>query len=159
MDPCPGGSKGWGVVTLPAMTGSYTQPQQLCRSSAVLLGFLGFAWLAPMMTLAQVRPITLNGSWSFRQAGTAAWHRAVVPGEVHTDLLRNGLIPDPYRNFNADSVQWVEEKDWEYRRTFTADEALLGNEHVDLVFKGLDTFAEVWLNDSLLGKADNMFRT
>ncbi len=101
----------------------------------------------------------LSGGWSFRLAGTTAWHPAQVPGEVHTDLLRNGLIPDPYRNFNADSVQWIEDKDWEYTCTIHADAALLMNEHIDLVFKGLDTFAEVWLNDSLLGRANNMFRT
>ena len=113
--------------------------------------------LATAHCTAQI--VALADGWSFRQTGTNAWHPAQVPGEVHTDLLRNGLIPDPYRNFNADSVQWIEDKDWEYARTIHADAALLKYEHVDLVFKGLDTFAEVWLNDSLLGKADNMFRT
>lgn len=46
-----------------------------------------------------------------------------------------------YVNFNADSVQWIENKDWAYTRTITADRTLLRNEHIDLVFKGLDTFA------------------
>lgn len=117
----------------------------------------GASCLASALCTAQT--IALDDGWSFRQAGTSPWHPAQVPGEVHTDLLRNELIPDPYRNFNADSVQWVEGKDWAYACIINADEALLGNEHIDLVFKGLDTFAEVWLNDSLLGKANNMFRT
>lgn len=110
-----------------------------------------------MLTQAQERSIPLNAGWSFRQAGMEQWHSAEVPGVVHTDLLRHSLIPDPYVNFNADSVQWIESEDWEYTRTINADSALLQNEHVDLVFKGLDTFAEVYLNDELLGKADNMF--
>ena len=107
----------------------------------------------------QCTAVPVNDGWAFRRSTTRTWHPAKVPGEVHTDLLRNSLIPDPYSNFNADSVQWIEDKDWEFTCTINADEAFLKNEHVDLVFKGLDTFAEVWLNDSLLGKADNMFRT
>lgn len=103
--------------------------------------------------------IPLNEGWSFRQVGTEQWYPAQVPGVVQQDLLRNGLIPDPMHNANADSVQWIELKDWEYRRTLVADDAMLKHGHLDLVFKGLDTFAEVYLNDSLLGKADNMFRS
>ena len=108
---------------------------------------------------AQVSHFPLNADWSFRQADTERWYSAEVPGVVHTDLLRHGLISDPYVNFNVDSVQWIENKDWVYARTINADRALLQNEHIDLVFKGLDTFVEVYLNDELLGKADNMFRT
>ncbi len=115
--------------------------------------------LAAAQAVAQEHVVALDQGWSFRQAGTDTWHPATVPGEVHTDLLRNGLIPDPYRDFNADSVQWVERAAWEYRCTIHADAALLRNGQVDLVFKGLDTFAGVYLNDSLLGRTDNMFRT
>lgn len=125
--------------------------------NSALVSMICCWWCCPAFT--QTAHLPLDKHWSFRQLGTDAWHPAMVPGEVHTDLLRNSLIPDPYRDFNADSVQWIEGKDWEYTRTLTADEALLRNEHIDLVFKGLDTFAEVWLNDSLLGRADNMFRT
>lgn len=108
---------------------------------------------------AQTKVLSLDHGWTFRQVGTGPWYQADVPGEVHTNLLRQGLIPDPYRDFNVDSVQWVERAEWEYRCTVHADAGLLHHGHVDLVFKGLDTFAEVYLNDSLLGRTDNMFRT
>lgn len=108
---------------------------------------------------AQEVHIPLNDGWSFAQVGKEQWYSAEVPGVVQTDLLRHGLIPDFYKGSNIDSVQWIEHEGWTYRRIITADDTLLRHGHLDLVFKGLDTFAEVWLNDSLLGKADNMFRT
>ncbi|MBK9599449.1 MAG: glycoside hydrolase family 2 protein [Flavobacteriales bacterium] len=127
----------------------------LSRAVASTISGLAFA----ITIAAQVTHVPLDSNWRFRQADTERWFSAEVPGVVHTDLLRHGLIPDPYVNFNADSVQWIENKDWAYTRTITADRTLLRNEHIDLVFKGLDTFAEVYLNNALLGKADNMFRT
>ncbi|MBK7382456.1 MAG: hypothetical protein IPI81_03845 [Flavobacteriales bacterium] len=108
---------------------------------------------------AQEVHIPLHDGWTFCQVGKEQWYPAEVPGVVHTDLLRNGLIPDPYKGNNIDSVQWIENEDWIYKRTIVVTDTLLKHEHLDLVFKGLDTFAEVYLNDSLVGKADNMFRS
>ncbi|MEZ4740149.1 MAG: hypothetical protein R2818_12550 [Flavobacteriales bacterium] len=107
---------------------------------------------------AQEVLIPMNEGWQFKQFGQERFFPAEVPGVVHTDLLRNGLIPDPYLGDNVDSVQWIENADWVYQRTFFATESMLAQEHLDLVFEGLDTFAEVYLNDSLLGITDNMFR-
>src|SRR6476646_8676376 len=58
---------------------------------------------------------SLSGAWQFRQAGTAAWWPAQVPGGVHTDLLALGQLPDPFVGDNEKHVQWVAEADWEYR--------------------------------------------
>ncbi|HEX4403213.1 MAG TPA: hypothetical protein VH560_00190, partial [Polyangia bacterium] len=103
------------------------------------------------------------GPWSFREVGTAArfkdWMPAVVPGCVHTDLLRDQKIPDPFYGTNEKDLQWIERADWEYRSSFVADDALLAREHVDLVWKGLDTFAEVFVNGASVLRADNMFRS
>lgn len=120
---------------------------------------MGASALVAIAATAQERHYPLNDGWAFRQAGTTEWRSAEVPGVVQTDLLRHGLIPDFMRGSNSDSVQWVELEDWEYRRSLFVHDSLLRHEHLDLVFKGLDTFAEVYLNDSLIGKADNMFRT
>ncbi len=101
---------------------------------------------------------TLNGDWQFRQAETSEWMPAQVPGGVHTDLLAAGRIPDPFDEDNELRVQWVAEKNWQYRRTFTPGPELLAENKIFLVCDGLDTLAEVSLNGQLLGKAENMFR-
>jgi beta-mannosidase len=84
---------------------------------------------------------------------------AVVPGCVHTDLLRAKKIADPFYGKNEKDQQWIEHTDWEYRSTFAADDALLAHERVELVFRGLDTFADVFVNGQAVLRADNMFRS
>lgn len=101
---------------------------------------------------------SLAGEWQFRQAGTAEWSRAVVPGGVHTDMLALDCIPDPFVGDNERRVQWVAEADWEYHLQFDADPDLLDQSLVELVCDGLDTLATVSLNGHLLGQTGNMFR-
>ena len=101
---------------------------------------------------------TLNGEWQFRQCGTDDWLPAAVPGGVHTDLLALGKIPDPFVADNELKVMWVVENDWEYRRNFNVDAGLLAEENVVLVCDGLDTIADLYLNGTYLGHAENMFR-
>jgi beta-mannosidase len=105
-----------------------------------------------------MKKMTLSGDWQFRQAGTETWLPATVPGGVHTDLLALGKIPDPFVADNELKVMWVAETDWEYQRTFTADAGLLAQENVFLVCDGLDTIADVYINGTYLGHAENMFR-
>ncbi|HTP10244.1 MAG TPA: glycoside hydrolase family 2 protein [Anaerolineae bacterium] len=101
---------------------------------------------------------SLASSWQFRQTGTEEWRPATVPGGVHTDLLALDLIPDPFVSDNEKRMQWVAESDWEYRRSFTVDPIVLAHDKVYLVCDGLDTLADVYLNDQLLAHTDNMFR-
>ncbi|HJU56275.1 MAG TPA: glycoside hydrolase family 2 protein [Pyrinomonadaceae bacterium] len=102
---------------------------------------------------------TLTAGWQFREASKDAWHKASVPGCVHTDLLANKLIEDPFYRDNEQKLQWIGKTDWEYKTTFTVAPALLRRQNVELVFEGLDTYAEVFVNGKSLLNADNMFRT
>ena len=102
---------------------------------------------------------SLNGAWRLEQSGTDEWLPAQVPGGVHTDLMAAGRIADPFVGDEELRVQWVAEADWEYRRSFRVDAAVAAEERLGLVFDGLDTLADVWLNGELLGSADNMFRS
>src|SRR5882724_3696304 len=73
---------------------------------------------------------------------------ARVPGCVHTDLLRAGLIEDPYFGTNEPKLLWIGETNWQYRSTFDADPKLFDQERIDLVCDGLDTVATIELNGS-----------
>ncbi len=86
------------------------------------------------------------------------WRSATVPGLVHTDLMSHQLIPDPFYRDNESKVQWVSNTDWEYRKTIKADESLLGHKNIELVFEGLNTLADVYMNGKWILKTDNMFR-
>lgn len=79
---------------------------------------------------------------------------AEVPGYVHLDLMRAGVIGDIFYRMMERSAGWVDEADWEYETAFNVEEP---PEHATLIFHGLDTVAVVTLNDEPLGHADNMF--
>lgn len=100
----------------------------------------------------------LKDGWRFRQARLQQWRTAVVPGVVHTDLLAHGLIDDPFFRLNERKVQWVDKEDWVYETTFDLPAEMYDRNCFRLVFKGLDTYADIQLNGEKILSADNMFR-
>ena len=107
---------------------------------------------------AQVVTQKLTANWIFQEQDDAKWYPAKVPGEVHLDLMANKLIPDPFYRDNEKKVQWIEKENWDYQTTFNALPNVLSKTNIELVFDGLDTYADVYLNGKLILKADNMFR-
>lgn len=102
--------------------------------------------------------ISLNDGWQFREVGQMKWHPATVPGVVHTDLLENKLIEDPFYRDNEKNLQWIGKTDWEYEMRFKISLEQFKRKNLALLFEGLDTYAEVYLNDEKILDADNMFR-
>lgn len=101
----------------------------------------------------------INSGWTFKQVrGGFNWHPATVPGVVQTDLMDNKIIEDPFYRLNERGVQWVDKEDWEYKTILTPASDIFNKDNIELDFKGLDTYADVYLNDSLILKANNMFR-
>lgn len=103
----------------------------------------------------------LDENWEFRQSGDTSWMPANVPGDVMTDLMQQGQLDNPFQGTNERIAQWVENQDWFYRCVFD----LLESEHLstspkqELVFQGIDTYAEIRLNGSMLLETSNMHRT
>lgn len=103
----------------------------------------------------------LDYAWEFEYEGK--WYPAKTPGCIHTDLLANGLIADPFYRSNEDSLFWISEREWKYRTSFMKEEAFMMS-HAEIVFEGLDCYAELYLNDKPFlhegnsNITDNMFR-
>lgn len=116
-----------------------------------------------------MKPISLNGKWKlyWRTQENQNTPRltdfsklqnidAMVPGNVEIDLQKAGILPDIYFANNIYQVKPYEFAEWWYLRTFKASKQLVDN-GADLVFAGLDCFADIWLNGRLLGSTANMF--
>jgi beta-mannosidase len=83
--------------------------------------------------------------------------KATVPGTVHTDLLANKKIPDPFYRMNEISVQWIDSVRWQYGRDFSIPRGLLRTSRLELVASGLDTYATITVNGRRAGSSSNMF--
>ena len=106
----------------------------------------------------KMNKILLSGNWQLT-GGDFSKVDATIPGCVHTDLMGKGLIDDPYYRDNEEKLMWIGKTDWTYERKFSIDKQVLESKNVKLICYGLDTFAEIYINGSLLAKTDNMFRT
>jgi beta-mannosidase len=124
---------------------------------------LAFSSLILLVSCQQKDPILvvsneISDGWTFRQADKDEWLPATVPGCVHTDLLKNGKIEDPFYRMNEHNVQWIDKVNWEYKTSFNIDPDAIKRDRIALDFKGLDTYADVFVNGTQVLSADNMFR-
>ena len=115
--------------------------------------------LSVISAYAEVASRDIHDGWRFRQQRSENWFPATVPGTVHTDLMANDLIEDPFYRLNERSVQWVDKEDWWYETTFTVSPEEMAASNQELVFLGLDTYAKIYLNHQLVDYVDNMHRT
>jgi len=113
-----------------------------------------------------MKKIELNNNWKFKIVNSSngfekynSWMDCDVPGTVHTDLLNIGLIEDPYYEDNELRLRWISKQGWIYKTSFHLPENFDSNSPIILIFEGVDTIAEVWLNEKLIGNFQNMFRT
>jgi len=114
-------------------------------------------FILPLFMIAQVSEQTIISKWNFRKAGDTKWFPATIPGTVHTDLLKSKQIPDPFFGNNEKKVQWIENENWEYETKLSYTKSELSFDHIEMIFDGLDTYAKIFLNDTLILEANNMF--
>lgn len=103
-----------------------------------------------------MKSLSLDGEWLFKSDSDSEWLPAVVPGDVHIDLLKNKRIEDPLYGTNAERYKWIEEKTWIYRKIFNIEKAFI-QKRIELVFNGLDLDAEIFLNGIKIGENHNAF--
>lgn len=102
---------------------------------------------------------TLNGKWKMREVAEGQWLEAVIPGSVMSTLLANEKTPDPFWRLNEYGARELFRKDYEFEREFTVPAELIDKDRIELICYGLDTLAEIYINDILLAKTNNMHRT
>ena len=99
----------------------------------------------------------LTEGWQLRKAGEEP-QPAVVPGTVYTDLLRNGNMEDPFWKDNEIRALALMDFDYEYQAVFDCDAQMLKKDRVLLHFDGIDTIADIYVNETKVGSAYNMHR-
>ncbi len=118
--------------------------------------FVAFFILVHSMIRAQY-PVafSLAGHWEYTQTPLQHWKKCQLPNSIYRILLEDQIIPDPFYSNNEAAVQWVAEEDWSFRKKFAVHDSILLSENIELEIEQLDTYAEVYLNNYLVGTPCN----
>lgn len=128
----------------------------MSKSSLVFLFSIFFLIGCKSEKLPIIKNIHTN--WLFKSQNDSIWHSATVPGNVHSDLLDNQLIENPFVLNNEEKVQWVSDSAWVYKTSFKLSDKMLKKNHIDLIFEGIDTRAKIYINGNYQLDTDNAFR-
>uniref|UniRef100_A0A5F8G3D5 Beta-mannosidase n=1 Tax=Monodelphis domestica TaxID=13616 RepID=A0A5F8G3D5_MONDO len=140
------------------MPGMLPGPQASCQRLLVLQLLLLLLAAAPGESRPPSAGFSLAGSWLVRSQDGSVALPGLVPGCVHSALFQHGLIQDPYYRFNDLNYSWVSLDNWIYSKEFRIPFDFRKWQKVNLIFEGVDTVAEVLLNNVTVGKTDNMFQ-
>lgn len=107
--------------------------------------------------VARLAPDTPDGQ--LLDVDALAFIDAAVPGSIHYDLTRAGLLENVYGDIkNIEAARWVSQSEWVYETRFGLEPDMLVADVVELCLPCVDTFADVFVNGLLIGACDNMYR-
>ncbi len=113
-----------------------------------------FTLIVALTSFSQTKQLT----WTFKHPLKNTIIDAGTHGSVQQSLIANGELPDPFYGLNEEKFGWIEDHTWEFTSQFYLSEEQLLSKHFEIEFPGIDTYASVYLNDSLLFKAENNFK-
>lgn len=110
-----------------------------------------------------MKNVELKNTWSIEVVGDNLFGitgkiETQMPGSVYGTFLEKGLIPDPYYRDNELAVLKLMENDFIFQTTLNLTQEQLESDFIALRFEGIDTLADIYLNDEFLGNAFNMHR-
>lgn len=115
----------------------------------------------------QKQTLELNGKWQYKEYPDSArrmrdldgtdWLDCTVPSSIYDCLVKSEKINLFDLRANPQDFLWPSEKAWIFQKFFDCSSELLNLDKIEIVFAGLDTFCQIWLNDKLLGRTENMF--
>lgn len=106
-----------------------------------------------------MHPVCKEEDTYMKAYGLEDSYQAWIPGSVLSTLLDAGAIEDPYYRQNEYTARDLFWQDYIFERSFEVTQELLNQDVIQLVCYGIDTLADLYINDMHVIYMDNMHRT
>lgn len=106
-----------------------------------------------------MHPVCREDDTYMKAYGLEDSYQAWIPGSVLSTLLDAGAIEDPYYRQNEYTARDLFWQDYIFERSFEVTQELLNQDVIQLVCYGIDTLADLYINDTHVIYMDNMHRT
>ncbi len=97
-------------------------------------------------------------NWLYVKQNKENWRKTYLPVSVQRELLKDTLLKDLFYRTNFLRQRWADSVNWTFKTNLFIPNKIFNKEHIWLVFDRIDTYGEVYLNDSLILKAGNYFK-
>ncbi|MED6218647.1 hypothetical protein PIB30_028488 [Stylosanthes scabra] len=121
---------------------------------------LDSGWLAARSTEVEFTGIQLTTTHP-PTSSTSPWMQALVPGTVLGTLVKNKVVPDPFYGLQNEDIVDIADSGRDYYTFWfftTFNCKLSNNQHCDLNFRGINYYADVFLNGHEITLPKGMFR-
>ena len=108
-----------------------------------------------LISFAGISQVELH--WSILHPLKKEWIDLGEKGSVQEALINSGELPNPFYGMNEHKFGWIENHLWRFKSSFSVTKSALNNDFLELEFPSLDTYAEIYLNDSLILTTENAF--
>ncbi len=96
-------------------------------------------------------------NWKFLHPLKKEWINFGKFGSVQEALIKIGDLPDPFVGLNESKFNWIENYEWEFKSSFFSDSIYCSTNNIEIQFPWVDTYAKIFLNDSLILETSNSF--
>lgn len=84
------------------------------------------------------------------------WMAISAPGDTYLALVEAKRLDHPFIARNETNAEWIRHREW-WWHTRVAIDAVAEREKAELVFDGLDTFADIYVDGNRIAASNNMF--
>ncbi|KAB8125598.1 glycoside hydrolase family 2 protein [Gracilibacillus oryzae] len=105
-----------------------------------------------------MKKLNFNQNWKMKALSKNDWYPVTLPASVMNTLLEANVIDDPFYRDNEENAKEIANQDYVFQKQFELDNQTLAYENISLIFHGIDTIAEIFLNGRKLANTNNMHR-
>ncbi|KAK9835150.1 hypothetical protein WJX81_001501 [Elliptochloris bilobata] len=116
--------------------------------------------IACSIALAAAQEVTdLTGpGWTISNTNGSMRLAAAMPAYALEVLHASGRVANPLERYNELELRWTTKETWTFQRTFNVSAALLNHTAVDLLMTGVDTVADIFVDNVKLASVANAHR-
>ena len=101
----------------------------------------------------------LESNWQYKSNDSMEWLPCHIPNSIYKMLFDSLIISDPFYSNNEESLQFIGHRDYQFQTSFNIGTQTLSRRIQELHLTNIDTYADIYLNEVLIGQTNNAFRT
>ncbi|NOT36042.1 MAG: hypothetical protein HOP11_01540 [Saprospiraceae bacterium] len=111
------------------------------------------------LSLYSQNKILLVNNWEYKAETDSIWRPCAIPNSIYSILIKDKLIQDPFFGNHEEQLQNIGKQNYLFKTQFQIGTQQLETKSQNLILNGVDTYAEIFLNNQKISTCNSAFQT